>query len=152
MTKIDIKEALLKQCGLWANDKYERLQKVQLDIKESLLSETKSSSGDKHETGRARLQIERENIGKQLHEAQKLQELLHRIDVKTTSGLVHLGSLVSTHQANYFMSVSIGALSLDNEVFLAVSPQSPIGNVLLGKKVGDAFSFNNEMHEIISVD
>ena len=38
------------------------------EIKEALFEEIKSSVGDKHETGRAMLQLEREKVGNQFYE------------------------------------------------------------------------------------
>ena len=40
-------------------------------LRESLESEQKSSAGDKHETGRAMVQLEQEKLGKQLHKLQR---------------------------------------------------------------------------------
>lgn len=87
------------------------------DIEESLLEESKSSAGDKHETGRAMLQIDRENAGKQLMEIEQVQAVLKKIDVQTTSTYARLGSLVYTSQANYFLSISIGEVKIGKSAY-----------------------------------
>ncbi len=77
----------------------ERLKRAQLQIKEledALTSETKSSAGDKHETGRAMIQLEREKLGQQLAELEKTQQLLSKVPRDRDTRTVGLGNLVIT--------------------------------------------------------
>jgi len=108
-----------------------------------MTSETKSSAGDKHETGRAMLQLEREKAGNQLAEIQKVKDVLSRIDVTKSSKQVRLGSLVYTSQANYFIAVSAGEINIDSTIYYAISPSTPIANLLLSKSVGDKVIFRD---------
>ncbi|WP_109436411.1 MULTISPECIES: 3-oxoacyl-ACP synthase [Aquimarina] len=136
-----IKSVLLDQCQNYVNERLQRIQKTIEGIQESLTSETKSTAGDKHETGRAMLQLEREKAGAQLAEVQKLQEILAKITL-SSSEHIRLGSLVMTSQAHYFISISVGKLSVENKSYYAIAANSPIGKLLLGKAIGDTFSFN----------
>ncbi|WP_034240460.1 3-oxoacyl-ACP synthase [Aquimarina atlantica] len=136
-----IKEKILNQCQNYVDQRLQRIQNTIANIQESLTSETKSSAGDKHETGRAMLQLEREKAGKQLAEVQKLQEILAKIN-SSPSEHIHLGSLVITSQGDYFISISVGKLSIENRSYFAIAANSPIGKLLLGKTTGDRFSFN----------
>ncbi|MEW7278761.1 3-oxoacyl-ACP synthase [Aquimarina sp. 2201CG1-2-11] len=142
MTNLQIKEALLQQCQEHVNHRLQRIQDTISGIQESLTSETKSTAGDKHETGRAMLQLEREKAGKQLAEVQKLQEVLGKINLSHTSEYIHLGSLIKTSQANYFISISVGELQVTTTSYFAIAANSPIGKLLLGKSEKDIFSFN----------
>jgi transcription elongation GreA/GreB family factor len=121
------------------------------NIQESLQSETKSSAGDKHETGRAMLQLEREKAGNQLKDIQLQQEIFSRVNIQTTSEVVCLGSLVKTNVATYFIAISVGKLAIDEIRYFAISPSSPIGQMLLGKAVDDQFSFNGVEQQIIEI-
>ena len=56
-----MKKALLEFCWNYVNERSERLKKQSGELQESLGSETKSSAGDKHETGRAMVQLEQES-------------------------------------------------------------------------------------------
>ena len=56
---ISIKESLYNECKNALNLRLKVLQQTISDIETNLQSETKSSAGDKHETGRAMLQLER---------------------------------------------------------------------------------------------
>ncbi|MDY8135184.1 3-oxoacyl-ACP synthase [Aquimarina sp. 2201CG5-10] len=136
-----IKEELYRHCQQFVQDRLDRIQQRIANIQESLTSETKSTAGDKHETGRAMLQLEREKSGQQLAEAQKLQKTLLKIDI-TSSNTIHLGSIILTSQANYFLSISVGKLVVEQTDYYAIAAGSPIGKLLLGKKEGDHFSFN----------
>jgi len=151
MTTNEIKEQLLKACHDWLDLRFNHIEMALKEIKTSLEEETKSSAGDKHETGRAMLQIERENAGRQLAEAEKVRETLGKVDVSHTSDHVHLGSLVFTSHGDFYLSISAGAIEIDDKQYFAIAPKSPIGALLLGKEIGDAFTFNDEAYKITSV-
>lgn len=137
-----LKETLLEHCTSYVQKRLERIKNTMSDIAQSLTSETKSTAGDKHETGRAMLQLEREKAGQQLAEIQKLQGILSKININANSDLVHLGSVVITSKANYFISISVGELQVEEISYYAIAANSPIGRLLLGKRKGEKFSFN----------
>ena len=151
MNTVDLKTALLQQCQKQADIRYLKIMQSIADIEESLLEEAKSSSGDKHETGRAMLHIERENAGKQLQEIEKIVQILNRIDINAISDYARLGSLVYTDRFNYFISISIGTVTLANADYLCVALHSPVGALLSGKKTGDEFDLNGKAYKIIKI-
>jgi len=148
---MNIKEALFNQCFTFVENKLVSIQKAVLEIQKALKTETKSSAGDKHETGRAMLQLEREKIGQQLAETQKLKEILAKIDSSKISDRVSLGSIVYTTQNRYFIAVSAGKLQFKDDDFYAISASTPIAQLLLGKTIGDAITFRTEMFVIIQI-
>ena len=150
MNPKQIKEELLNQCWEYVNQRVQRIQNTISDIQESLTSETKSSAGDKHETGRAMLQLEREKAGRQLAEVQKLQEVLAKLTLSEANHIC-LGSLVITSQNNYFISISVGQLIVDSIPYFAIAPNSPIGNLLLGKTTREAITFRDKIIKITIV-
>lgn len=145
---MNLKQQLYNQCQNKLNERLEVIRHKIGDIQNSLQSETKSSAGDKHETGRAMLQLEREKAGNQLAELQKQIELLHKINPNQTHKIVTLGSVVKTTQANYFISVSVGEILIDNQSFFAISAATPIGQLLLSKQVGDGIQFRVQQFTI----
>lgn len=146
-----LKEQLYKQCQSYIDTRFHTIQHTINEIQESLTSETKSSAGDKHETGRAMLQLEREKAGQQLAEVQKVNQLLSKIDISKSSEIIGLGSVVYTTQTNYFVAVSAGEFIVKNEKFYAISAGTPIGKLLLGKSTGDEIQFRDQNFEIIGV-
>ena len=107
--------------------------------------EGKSSVGDKYETGRAMMQIERDKAAQQLAEAMKLKTTLQQITSVTPSKVVSLGSIIITDSQKIFISIGIGKIIVDNEPFLVVGPMSPLAQAFKGKTVGDSITFNNEV-------
>ncbi|WP_298901206.1 3-oxoacyl-ACP synthase [uncultured Psychroserpens sp.] len=148
---MSIKEELYNLCQAFIDERLQTIQKTINEIQESLRSETKSSAGDKHETGRAMLQLEREKAGQQLAEIQKINQLLLKIDPLKCSEIIGLGSLVMTTQANYFISVSAGELKAQQQSFYAISAHTPIAQLLLGKTTGSDIQFRNQEFKIIEV-
>lgn len=152
MTILEIKTGLFKHCRTQVQSRFDKINQTLKSIMESLLEESKSSSGDKHETGRAMLHIDRENAGRQLLEVEKLLTILNRIDINKHSEYVRLGSLVYTDRFNYFISLSIGSLEIDNKDYLCVALNSPVGILLSGKTIGEKFILNNIEYEITGVE
>src|SRR5210317_1024531 len=103
---MNIKEELLKKCHQFVNNRLQNIEETISSNQTALQSETKSSAGDKHETGRAILQLEMEKAGQQLANIQQMKETLAKIDVTNKSTNAHLGSLVKTNTGNYFLSIS----------------------------------------------
>lgn len=109
--------------------------------KKSRNSDTKSSAGDKHETGRAMMQIELEKYETQLSKALLLKQELNKINIQKEYKKVEYGSLVITNQGHYFISIGIGKLEIDKETFYAVSLASPIGKLLQNRTIGNKIQF-----------
>ena len=148
---LEIKKKLFELCCLVYNNRLETIQFQIKEINTALTSETKSSAGDKHETGRAMLQLEREKAGNQLAEIVNTKEALSKIRVDNTSKTISLGSVVFTTKANYYIAISAGELTFDNNKFYAISPNTPIGKLLIGRQVGDEVTFRSERFFIESV-
>ena len=139
-------------CSLFVEGRLGRIQKRIASINESLTSETKSSAGDKHETGRAMLQLEREKLGRQLAEAETTKQLLSKINVNSQFDKIGLGSFVRTSKANYFLSISAGEFKDGKVSVYCVSVATPIGQLLLGKSIGDCITFNGNDIQILEIN
>jgi transcription elongation GreA/GreB family factor len=135
----NLKEALFQQCVAHVNTRLQTIQTIISSHQKALSSETKSSAGDKHETGRAMLQLEMEKAGQQLAAVQQMQQTLAKINSSKQSTNIALGSVIKTSSAYYFLSISAGELTIKETVYFAISPSSPIGKLLMGKKVEDTF-------------
>lgn len=147
----NLKETLYQLCVDHVQQRSATIENTIQSHRKALTSETKSSAGDKHETGRAMLQLEMEKAGQQLTSIQQMREILAKIDPSKEASIVSLGAIVTTNLGNYFLSISAGQLQADQEVFFAISASSPIGKLLLGKQVGDELVWNGrkvEIHQI----
>lgn len=150
-----LKEELYKQCEIFVNKRLETVEDVISSNQKALQSETKSSAGDKHETGRAMLQLEMEKAGQQLAGIRQMKEVLAKIDLSKpeTSRLknAHLGSVVLTEKTNFFLSISAGKLTVENKDYFAVSVSSPIGKLLLGKQENEVVTFNGNSIKMLKI-
>ena len=139
-----LKKELYNACVEFVKKREETVNQIIVSNQKALTSETKSSAGDKHETGRAMLQLEMEKASQQLEGIYQMKSILAKIKLEDTSELVKLGSLISTNLATYFLAISTGQITISNKNYYAISPSSPIGKMLLGKKVDDEFVFNDK--------
>ncbi|MBT8233102.1 MAG: 3-oxoacyl-ACP synthase [Saprospiraceae bacterium] len=128
-------------------DKYRKTIERTIDSKSN---ETKSSAGDKFETGRAMIQREQEMNEGFLNQNLTLKNQLAQINLNPNE-TVQVGSLVITENAQYFISIGIGKVQVNNQIVFVVSPQSPIAKALIGKPKGDVFSFNDINFEIMEI-
>ena len=140
----NLKEALFQQCVAHVNMRLQTIQTIISSHQKALSSETKSSAGDKHETGRAMLQLEMEKAGQQLAAVQQMQQTLAKINSSKQSTNIALGSVIKTSSAYYFLSISAGELTIKETVYFAISPSSPIGKLLVGKKAEDIFTWRGQ--------
>jgi transcription elongation GreA/GreB family factor len=147
-----IKNQLFNECKLYVEKRERTIREIMTSNKKALLSETKSSAGDKHETGRAMLQLEMEKASQQIAVVQQMKEILHRINPDDVSEVIRLGSLVHTNKATYYLSISIGAVAVENDMYFVISSSSPIGKLLIGKKVNDIIQFNGQQIKITEVN
>ncbi|ANW94783.1 hypothetical protein AXE80_00065 [Wenyingzhuangia fucanilytica] len=141
------KEELLTKCIQIIDEKLENIQQAINGYQQDLNSETKSSAGDKHETGRAMLQLEMEKLGQQYQTVLSQKDILRKIDVSYKEK-VQLGSLVLANGFYYFLASSVGQVKFNNKIIMVVSVNSPIGQILLGKQQEDVFAFNGKQFKI----
>ncbi len=151
MTLLEIKEALLAECHEKVSGRYQKIKQTIVDLNEALEEVSNSGGDDGFDNSRSMIQIDIENATKQLGEVNILKDVLQKIDIKSITQYARLGSLVKTSNATYFLSLSIGTVSINNENYLCVALHSPIGDMLLGKQTGDKFVFNQVEQEILEI-
>jgi hypothetical protein len=117
------------------------------EANESVVNETKGSAGDKHETARAMAQIEVENAGKILKEAENNLDFFKSIPINPAEK-ASLGSLIKTNFETFYISLGLGKISFLQEAVFCLNLNSPIGKNLAGKKIGDEFIFNEKTYFI----
>ncbi len=134
------------------NDRITELQQVLADLKESGSNETKSTAGDKHETALAMLQIEQANTRSQLQEVSDQKVKLEKIDPALSAIVIVHGSLVKTNRGYLFISIAAGKITIDHSTVIALSPQSPLGQKLMGLKAGETAAINNTVYIIEHIE
>lgn len=145
------KKAFLEFCIEIVQQKLGSIQEALEGYKKDLHSETKSSAGDKHETGRAMLQLEMEKLGQQHLRMTNELSVLKKISVKNNSEKVQLGCFVTTNLGTYFIATSLGAVAYQNQNIFVISINSPIGKLLLGKQRGEFIFFQGKKSELLDL-
>jgi transcription elongation GreA/GreB family factor len=96
-------------------------------------------------------QLEQEKIVNQCNSLLHLKEILLRIPTSETNNRVKLGSFIETDKGNLYISIGLGTIEMTDLKFNAISNQAPISKLLMGKKVGDEVTFNNQTTKIIQL-
>ncbi len=153
MSKVpaNIKYLLHAHCQQYVAERITSLQQLLDELQQSLQNETKSSAGDKFETSRAMVQAEQDRAKKQLTEAQNLKADLAPILPEKETTTIQAGSLVSTPQANYYLAIPAGKVTLDGTLYYLLSPKAPIAQLMLGKQAGEEFTFNGKTLQVVDV-
>jgi hypothetical protein len=134
------------------NRKVVLLQHNLQDLINSTNNETKSSAGDKYETGRAMLQIEQDNVRKQLKEVLEQKLFFERLDISSTADTIKKGSLVKTHNTYFFVSLGLGKSMVEGVQVIAISVLSPLGQAFKGRKMNESISLNGTTYLIESIE
>ncbi len=145
LDSLSLKDQILNRCREYVDVSIATAKQAMDNAQQSANEEGKSSAGDKYETGRAMMQIERDRAAHQLQEAIQLQTVLDLIKSETTVEKISLGSLVITDSKRIFISIGIGKLIVSGVEYFVVSPTSPLGKALAGLKVNDRVTFNKEV-------
>lgn len=146
-----LKGLLYESCVSFLQKRLDVIEHRLNELNDSLGAETKSSVGDKYETGRAMLHLEKDKQMQQLAVLLNYKKQLHAIDPKIECIRVEQGALVQTNQGTFFLSISAGKLIIDKEVYFAITLASPIGQLLFQKKVGDRFEFRGKHYVLESI-
>lgn len=148
---VEQKLTLYNHCRQFLQTKIHETEIEIASLQASANEETKSSAGDKYETGRAMAQLEIEKLTGLLSDFKKQLQTLDHIHVDKEYESVQQGSLVTTNNGYFFVSVSAGELQIDGKKIFCLSINSPLGSRLKGLKQGDSFALNNRQFVIQSV-
>ena len=145
--KQSIKSEVLRQLVL----KIEDISTAITSLTESRDANMKSSAGDKHETSRAKIQIEIDQLSKQLSHVQWQKNNLSNMDINQIHNVADVGSLIKTDKGYFFISIGWGRIQIRDEYYFVISVGSPIGRLLQNKKKGDIVQFRNTTYDILSI-
>ena len=117
-------------------------------LTEDSKNDAKGSAGDKHETALSMMHIEQEKLNTKLREVLNQKAVLDKIDAANVSKNIIVGSLIRANGIYLYLSVALPKITIDETSIIALSPQSPLGNKLLGNEVGFTFEINSTKYLI----
>ncbi len=147
----EMKEKLVTHIRQLLADKLQSAKTNFDSIRESLESEGKSTAGDKHETGRAMVQLELEQAGKIIREAEETILAFSKLNF-SGGKLTASGSLVHTDQGLFFLGIALGKIAFEGQDVFCVGTLAPLFKLFAGKKTGETVSFGKQSYRIIGVE
>jgi transcription elongation GreA/GreB family factor len=146
------KPQVLSEYKTIIQEKIETLQKMISDLTIDAQNDAKGSAGDKHETALAMMHLEQEKLNQKLKEVLEQKAILDKIDGSQKHQVVALGSLVQANTTFFFVSAALPKITIENQDIFALSPQSPLGTMLMGNKIEFQFEINTTKYIIQSVE
>ena len=148
------KTELIKLINQKLSEKIQTFEKLIAETRASN-NDTKSSMGDKYETGREMLQQEINNLQVQLNEVLKQQDFLKtsfdKLRMTKKFDKAEKGAIVKTEKGLFFISVSLGEITFENQKIICISPESPLAKAMNGKQKNQVFSINNINQKIENI-
>jgi len=146
---MDLKKRLLEVC---IARQQKTAAELQHEVDETLrLSNEYGAPKDRYDPYRTKLMNQNNLYAQQLKQANTLLVTLQKIQTDKEIKVVEFGAVVITSKQKIFVSVGMGKVELDGDIYYAVSPQVPIFQAMRGKKAGDTFTFNGQVFEILDV-
>ena len=121
-------------------------------LTEDSKNDAKGSAGDKHETALSMIHIEQEKLNHKLKEVLVQKAILDKIDPTKIVKNIVVGSLVKANGIYLYLSVALPKIAVEGINVIALSPQSPLGNKLMGNEVGFTFKINGTKYSIEQIE
>jgi hypothetical protein len=141
MHKTMDKKILLRDIEAYFHEQIQEIKRTIDQINDSMFQETKSSMGDKYETSRSMLQIDKGNALKRLDLTKRNLAALNRLNVQGSFKKVEPGALILANGKYLFYGLPLNNLRTQNLTVQGISPVSPLGKALQGKQEGSSIVF-----------
>jgi hypothetical protein len=146
------KHKIYKQYLQLVQDRIDVFKDMIAALTEDSKNDAKGSAGDKHETALSMMHIEQEKLNTKLKEVLTQKAVLDKINPEIVSEIISLGSLVKANGIYLYLSLALPKINVDSVNVIALSPQSPLGNKLMGNKVGFTFEINGTKYLIQNIE
>jgi hypothetical protein len=145
------KQKIYNQYLQLVQDRIDVFKDMIIVLTEDSKNDAKGSAGDKHETALSMMHIEQEKLNTKLKEVLNQKAVLDKIDASIVAETIVLGSLVKANGIYLYLSLALPKINVEGINVIALSPQSPLGNKLMGNKVGFTFEINGTKYTIQEV-
>jgi hypothetical protein len=133
-------------------DRIDVFKDMIIALTEDSKNDAKGPAGDKHETALSMMHIEQEKLNHKLKEVLAQKAVLDKIDSTTIAKTIIVGSLVKANGIYLYLSAALPKIAVDGINIIALSPQSPLGNKLMGDEVGFGFEINGTRYVIQNIE
>ena len=146
-----LKQKIHQHYSLQVQDKIDIFRDMISALTEDSKNDAKGSAGDKHETALSMMHLEQEKLNYKLKEVLDQKAILDKIDSSLSNNSIVLGSLVQANGIYLYISLALPKITIDQLNIIALSPQSPLGEKLMMKKVGFELQVNVTKYHIDSI-
>jgi hypothetical protein len=146
-----LKQKIHQYYSRQVQDKIDIFRDMISSLTEDSKNDAKGSAGDKHETALSMMHLEQEKLNYKLKEVLDQKGILEKIDSSLLHTTISLGSLVQANGIYLYLSLALPKIVIDQVNIIALSPQSPLGEKLMGNKVGFEFEINGTKYHIDSI-
>ncbi len=147
LNKADIHQACVEKL----KHQIEELQSAMDKVQESIENEENSTAGNKFETARAMGQEEMDRLNRQMNNAQKQMAILNQINPSLACDSAQIGALIQTNKKLLYPCIGIGKIEIGKDVIFAISSNSPIAQMLMGKQAGESVVFAGKKEKIEAI-
>lgn len=149
--QINMKQQVLQRYYQILQDRIDIFRDMISGLTIDAQNDAKGSAGDKHETALSMMHLEQEKLNYKLQEILAQKAILDKIDATAKHTKIALGSLVQANGMLLFVSAALPKITIEDNSIIAVSPQSPLGNKLMGNAVGFTFEINTTKYIIETI-
>ena len=142
------KQKIYQHYNQLVQDRIDAFRDMIAALTEDSKNDAKGSAGDKHETALSMMHIEQEKFNMKLKEVLAQKAVLDKLDSSIVAETIILGSLVKANGIYLYLSLALPKISIDGINVIALSPQPPLGNKLMGNRVGFTFEINTTKYTI----
>ena len=146
------KQQVYEESAKVISEKIANAKAAMLAAQEAANTEEKSSMGDKYETGRAMSQLAKDMNTRQMFAFQEELNLLQKLSPSISNKTAQPGALVQTEQGYFYLAAAIGNVVINASKIMVLSPETPLGKALRGKKPGDVYELNGKKLKIFAID
>jgi transcription elongation GreA/GreB family factor len=148
----EFKSAVYQTAITLLKQKEALLAEERKNIIESILEEEKNSAGDKYETSRETMTQDLNSLEKQIKQGKMDLEELYRLQaIKDTPPTVQEGALLQLGTDWFLLAVSIGQVKVDDKQVFLLSKNSPLGELLVGKKKNESIQFRGKLQPLSEI-
>ena len=146
------KQKIHQQYFQLVQDRIDVFKDMIVALTEDSKNDAKGSAGDKHETALSMMHIEQEKLNHKLMEVLSQKSVLDKIDATTIAKTIIVGSLVKANGIYLYLSAALPKIAVEGINVIALSPQSPLGNKLMGNEIGFLFEINGTKYLIQNIE
>jgi len=139
---MNLKHQILAYYQQQVDDRIDAFKDMIAALTEDASNDAKGSAGDKHETALSMMHLEQEKLNHKIGEFIEQKSVLEKINPDITSVKISLGSLVTANGLLLFVSAALPKITIEGKSVIALSPQSPLGQKMMGMQVGSTFEVN----------